>query len=242
MVRVVACFPGSSAGARHQQRHEGHADNLWRSRGCAARKRCGGRGVCAGPGLPGQARDEHVQHCSTTARTVPRTMCAANYLDGSGSYTNASSTGPFVIASAADAFNDKLAFVATAAFMPLLERRIALETRNALLEYRRTSPCRCYPWADWNADGASDSGTSRGRIPVKNALPHNWPAGVLPSYFASNDWARVIHYVVGRNALEDTGRACATCSDATLSIDGTNGTDALLLTPDSPPAPRRARR
>ena len=90
-----------------------------------------------GPVMPGQARDGHVQHCSTTARSVPRTMCAANYLDGSGSYTNASSAGPFVIASAADAFNDKLAFVATASFMPLLERRIALETRNALLEYRR---------------------------------------------------------------------------------------------------------
>jgi hypothetical protein len=62
-------------------------------------------------------------------------------------------------------------------------------------------------------------------------LPHAWPAGVLPSYFVSNDWGRVIHYAVARSALEDTGRACATCSDATLSIDGTNGTDVLLLTP-----------
>ena len=41
----------------------------------------------------------------------------------------------------------------------------------------------------------------------------------------------MIHYAVARSALEDTGRACATCSDATLSIDGTNGTDVLLLTP-----------
>jgi hypothetical protein len=66
---------------------------------------------------------------------------------------------------------------------------------------------------------------------VKNALPHDWPAGMLPSYFVENNWARVIHYVAGRSALEDAGKACKTCSDPTLSIDGATGTDALLLTP-----------
>ncbi len=185
----------------------------------------------AGAAVPGQMRDEHVQPCSTTGRTVPRSMCAANYLDASGSLTNASSAGPFVVVPPADTFNDKLAFVSTAAVMPLLERRIALEARNALLEYRRTSACRCFPWADSTGDGASDNGTSRGRLPVKNALPHNWPAGVLPSYLVANDWARVIHYVVGREALEDAGRVCATCSDPTLSVDGVSGTDVLILTP-----------
>lgn len=184
-----------------------------------------------GTALAAQTRDQTAEHCSTTARTAPRTMCATNYLDASGSHTNASAAGPFVIAFSGDAFNDKLAFVATADFMPLLERRIAVEARDALLAYRRTSACRCFPWADSNGDGASDNGTSRGRVPVKNALPHDWPAGMLPSYFVENNWARVIHYVAGRSALEDAGKACKTCSDPTLSIDGATGTDALLLTP-----------
>lgn len=187
--------------------------------------------LAAGTAVPGQMRDDHVETCSTSGRTVPRKLCATNYLDASGSRTNASTSGPFVIGAPAETFNDKLAFVSTAAFMPLLERRIALEVRNALLEYRRTSACRCFPWADTTGDGASDTGKSRGRLPVKNALPHIWPAGVLPSYVLANDWARVIHYVVGRDALEDAGRACATCSESTLSIDGASGTDVVILTP-----------
>jgi hypothetical protein len=184
-----------------------------------------------GVAVTGQIRDGNVQPCITTGRTVARSLCAANYLDGSGTLTNASTAGPFVIVRAGDTFNDRLAFVSTAAFMPLIERRIALETRNALLEYRRTSACRCFPWADSNGDGTSDSGTSRGRIPVKSALPNDWPANVLPSYFISNDWARIIHYVAARDALEDRGKLCATCADATLSIDRVSGIDALLMAP-----------
>jgi hypothetical protein len=184
-----------------------------------------------GAAVSGQTRDDAAQPCSTSGRTVARTLCAANYLDAQGKLTNASSAGPFVVAPPAVSFNDKLVVVSTAAFMPLLERRVALEARDALLEYRRTAACRCFPWADSNGDGASDAGTSRGRIPVKNALPHDWPVGVLPAYVAANDWARMLHYVVARKALEGAGGACRTCSDPTLSIDGASGTDALLLTP-----------
>ena len=191
-----------------------------------------------GPALPGQTRDDTIQHCSTTGRTVPRKVCAVNYLDPSGKLTNAHPAGPFVIDSPTPSFNDKLVVVSSASIMPLLERRIALETRNALLEYRRTSPCRCFPWADSDGDGASDGGKSRGRVPVKNALPHDWPVGILPPYFAMNDWARVIHYAAGKEALEGAGKACTTCSDPTLSIDGTTGWDALLLLPGCASSPK----
>jgi hypothetical protein len=187
--------------------------------------------LAPGTALAGQMRDVTAQHCSTNGRTVAGTMCAANYLEASGGHTNASAAGPYVIAPPGDAFNDKLAFIATAAFMPLVERRIAIEVRDALLAYRRTSACRCFPWADSNGDGASDNGSSRGRVPVKSALPHDWPPGMLPSYFAENNWARVIHYVAARDALENAGTACKTCFDPALSIDGVTGADALLLTP-----------
>jgi hypothetical protein len=184
-----------------------------------------------GTALADQTRKETPQHCITSGRTLAGTMCAANYLEASGGHTNASAGGPFVIASSGDAFNDRLAFVATAAFMPLVERRIAIEMRDALLAYRRTSACRCVPWADSNGDGASDNGTSRGRVPVRTALPHDWPSGMLPSYFVENNWARVIHYAAARDALENAGKACKTCFDPSLSIDGVTGSDALLLTP-----------
>ncbi|HET7158223.1 MAG TPA: hypothetical protein VFI62_04460, partial [Burkholderiales bacterium] len=89
--------------------------------------------------------------------------------------------------------------------------------------------CACYPWADSGVDGVSDIGTNRGRIPTLSALPQNWSAGMLPSYFIANDWARVFHYAVARNALENSGALCATCVDSTLSLDGATGHDVLLI-------------
>jgi hypothetical protein len=118
----------------------------------------------------------------------------------------------------------------TADFMPLVEQRVAIEARNALIAYRAASACACYPWADSAANGVSDTGASRGRIPALAALPEAWKPGMLPSYFAPNDWARLIHYSVGRSALEGAGKSCTTCTDATLSIDGAAGYDVVLLT------------
>jgi hypothetical protein len=114
--------------------------------------------------------------------------------------------------------------------MPLVERRVALETRNALLAYRAASACGCYPWADGGADGVSDAGVSRGRVPTVTALPHAWPAGVLPPYFARNAWAKVFQYSVGRDALESGGVGCTTCAAASLTLQGVVGYDVVLAT------------
>jgi len=183
-----------------------------------------------GAALPGQVRDDVVQPCSATGRTVARANCATNYLDGTDTISNASGSGPFIVAKPQPGFNDKLAVMTTAAFIPLVERRVILEARNALLEYKRTSACRCFPWPDMNGDGVSDVGTNRGRIPARTALPDAWPAGVLPSYLSSNDWARVTHYAVARSALEQAGQSCSTCAEANLAIDGRAGHDVVLLT------------
>jgi hypothetical protein len=183
-----------------------------------------------GKSLPGQLRDDVAQTCASNARTVPRAQCAANYLDATGTFSNANGSGPFVIATAQADFNDKLAVITTAAFIPLVERRVILEARNALLEYRRTSACRCFPWPDTNGDGVSDVDSNRGRLPAKTALPHAWPAGLLPSYFLSSDWARVTQYAVASTALEQAGQSCKTCSGSTLAIDGATGHDVVLLT------------
>ena len=181
--------------------------------------------------LPGQNRSSAPAPCTSTGSTLPRTRCAVNYLDRTGTIDNASAGGPYVSAASAEIFNDKLAVIVAADIIPPLERRIALELRNALLSYRATSVCKCYPWADSGNDGASDIGTNRGRVPLSAALPDSWPSGVLPPYFAANDWGRIIYYAVGRTGLQSTGKGCTTCVDADLSIDGMPGFDVVLIAP-----------
>ncbi len=184
----------------------------------------------AGLALPGQTRDALVELCAANGKTVARTGCATHYLDAAAGINNAAAAGPYIIARPGLHYNDGLSVIVAADFMPLVEQRVALELRNALLAYRTNSACACYPWADSGADGVSDIGANRGRIPTLSALPQNWGAGVLPSYFIANDWARVFHYAVARNALENSGALCTTCVDSTLSLDGAAGHDVFLLT------------
>jgi hypothetical protein len=54
---------------------------------------------------------------------------------------------------------------------------------------------------------------------------------VLPSYFAANQWSRVLYYTAGRGALENGGKNCVTCIDESLTVDGVSGYDVVLLTP-----------
>ena len=181
--------------------------------------------------LPGQRRDTAPALCSSTGTTIARNRCATNYLDVAASINNANSSGPFVGTAAGEFFNDKIAVVTTADLMPLIEQRVALEVRNALLAYKATSACKCYPWADAGNDGVSDSGANRGRIPYAAALPDAWGAGVLPPYFVANGWARVLYYASARSALHNAGESCKTCTHASLSVDAVEGYDVVLITP-----------
>jgi hypothetical protein len=189
--------------------------------------------VVFSPGLilPGQMRDNASVLCSSTGTSLPRNRCAANYLDTAAGLSNAVGAGPYISSPAGALFNDKLAVIVAADVIPLVEQRVALELRNALLSYRSTSPCRCYPWADSGNDGVSDTGTNRGRVPHTAPLPDPWPAGALPTYFSANGWGRLIYYAVARTALQDAGKTCSTCTDPTLTIDTASGYDVVLITP-----------
>jgi len=182
-----------------------------------------------GVALGSQRRDSGVALCVTTSRNVPRNRCPTNYLDVSGASSNASAAGPYIAAAPANLYNDKVTMIVAADVMPLVERRVVMEVRNALLEYRSRAACGCYPWPDGTADGASDIGISRGRIPTQNTLPQSWPPGVLPAYFVRNEWSRGIHYAVARQALEGGGKACTTCNERNLTLDGTRGYDVVLI-------------
>ncbi|HEX2825712.1 MAG TPA: hypothetical protein VHP37_05155 [Burkholderiales bacterium] len=179
--------------------------------------------------MKGQVRDDTVELCAATGKAVSRKRCASNYLDAAAGVNNAKADGPFVAGSTADGYNDRLAVIVAADLMPLVERRVAIELRNALIAYRAQGACACYPWADAAGSGDSAAGASRGRVPVRNVLPHAWPAGALPQYFVTNDWARAVYYAAAREALEARGAACTTCAADTLALDGADGYDVMLI-------------
>ena len=183
-----------------------------------------------GGALGRQRRDASVAFCDATARNAMRTHCPSNYLDGHAEANNALAAGPFIAAPERELVNDKLAVIVAADLMPLVERRVALEMRNALLAYRAASDCACYPWPDSGGDGRSDVGTHQGRLPLLSAMPEQWRIGALPAYFAANDWARVLYYAVGREALPERGTACVACSAPSLTLDSQPGYDVVLLT------------
>lgn len=192
-----------------------------------------------GAAVGAQARDTSTAQCSTTGRHVPRDRCSANYLEGTAGFTNASAAGPYITAPVAETFNDRVAVIVTADLMPLVEQRVAMEARSALLAYKAASACACYPWAAGGLDGASEHGQNRGFIPSIGVLPDAWPQGVLPAYFRANRWGRIIRYAVARAALEDGGRACDTCRDTDLSIDETRAFELVLITPGYAERPRQ---
>ena len=182
-----------------------------------------------GIALRNQSRDDTVELCAATGKAVSRRRCVSNYLDSAAGVNNAQAAGPFIAASSVDGYNDRLATIVAADLMPLVERRVAIELRNALLAYRTSSACACYPWADSGSDGDSDVGTNRGRVPVRTALPQSWPANALPAYFVPNDWGRTIYYAAARKALESRGASCATCTADSIELDGASGYDVVLI-------------
>ena len=144
-----------------------------------------------GAATGGQVRDATTTACATTGTAIPRTLCAANYLDATAAADNAAPppavpTQPvtFIAADATDTFNDRLLAIVTSDVIPLVERRVASDLRRTLVQYREASRngiaaispphgCNCYPWADSDHNGTSDVGQNRGRIPL-TASPHNW--------------------------------------------------------------------
>lgn len=225
-----------------------------------------------GAALGGQVRASTMAICANTGTSIARSLCAVNYLESIATADNASASGPYISARPGASFNDRLIVLRTADLMPLVERRVAADLRQVLVQYRDRSGdailaggCNCYPWADNDKNGTSDTGNNRGRIPL-TALPHNWgtvltdsatgiayPAlPTLPPYFQVNGWANVVYYAVGRNALENFGlapTACTTCTVdpaappptlllGTLSLNDTIGHAVVLITPGSAGASR----
>ncbi len=200
-----------------------------------------------GPALGTQSRDPATALCPTTGTTIAQNRCAANYLEASAGVNNAVTNGPFIVGRLRDPnyrnYNDRVLLIATPEFMPAVEMRVARELKSLLAGYRANSICGCYPWADsfGAADGVSDAGVNRGRLPL-TALPEDWAQGTipaLPSWVGNNNWYNVIYYSVAKLNSQEFAVAgplvsCTTCVDNTLSVNGVAGVSALLFTPGTP--------
>jgi hypothetical protein len=170
--------------------------------------------------------------------TRTRDQCPSNYLDLTGSMSNATSaTGPFIAGAISGSFNDRLVYLEAAEVIPLVEMRVSKELQGLLTEYRVKSICQCYPWADtWPySGGIADVSQNRGRFPTE-PVPELWGSGAIPSlpdWLGDNNWHNLFWYSVSRQASADpTG--CRTCStNPTLTV-GSVKVAALFFTPGTP--------
>lgn len=139
--------------------------------------------------------------CTSTGTTVVQNLCANNYLES----TNWRNSGPFLMALNTPnpgTFNDQVQSLTTADIMPLVEQRVGKDVIALLKQYKTTSTCNCFPWADSDAarDGSSNSSNRYGALPLVTALPENWGSGAIPAvpvYLTQNDWWSVLYYAVG---------------------------------------------
>jgi len=178
-----------------------------------------------GASLGAQIRDAALALCPTTGTTIARNQCAANYLETAATVNNATTNGPYISAQRSDSFNDRLLLVTTADLMPTVERRVAREILARLQDYRNLSACGCYPWAANDFDDDSIVGTTRGGVPIENALPETWGSlGILvPPWLSINEWGDKFYYAV---APAET----ATPTAGTLTVDVVSK-NVVLITP-----------
>lgn len=180
----------------------------------------------------------------TQVRDAANENNVANYLEG----VNATGGTTFTTGAASTTFNDRLLVITTADLMPVVEQRVAREMISILQSYKTATAALgynggtgVYPWADIS-DGDSNTGLNRGRLPCGSATPEDWgpPMPTLPNWLTNgcplSSWSAVIYYTAAKNRL-DAG--CATCTAATLSVDGAAGTDLVLLTPGAASASPR---
>jgi hypothetical protein len=173
-----------------------------------------------GKALAGQAR---------TPPLGPATICggnnvAANYLEGN----NAVAGTAYLFPNSSETANDRLQLVSTTDVMTVVEQRAAREILQLLAAYRSGSSCNCYPWADSNFNGSSNSGTRYGGIPLLTASPESWSsaAGTNPAgtWLGTNQWFRTIYYAVSQRDA-DGGSA----GDPRFTVDTTTNVRVVIL-------------
>lgn len=212
----------------------------------------------AGAPFTNQARTTAVSLCATTSTSIAGNICAANYLESSSGRNNATNAGPYIADRASATFNDQIAYITTADFVPKIEDRIAAMLTRTLNNYYVINGY--YPYAAHYPDIAlSDglncaAGRSSGRLPLFIAVgPHlpetlcvgvaDWqPVGNpngLPAWFTTNQWTAAIHYVVGTAYAKGGSHVCGSLGSC-LNVDGDSTVQAVFILPGIP-APTQSR-
>ena len=180
----------------------------------------------AGPPLAGQDR-------------VAGANSAANYLDASGPWNNASAPGPFVSgplknASGEIVVNDQVMALTTRELIGAAEQRALSEAQSALAVFALAHGGK-YP-NPAKADDAiclskianiksNNTCANIGSNACFGRLPEDAPAATLAPWFLRNGWGRVLSYAVNKNSVVDpTGAECST----SLNVDGAAKAYVLL--------------
>lgn len=217
-----------------------------------------------GQALAGQNRDPNTTAACTTSPSspVPLNRCAANYLEtGLGNRNNATTNGPFIAGSRSDSYNDRVVYITTPEFIPIVEQRAAKELKSALQKYYDANAHFPFAAAFNDTNGNCKRGERRGRVPAAAGDcvgMSNWVTGatrLLPDWFVNNQWWRVMYYAVSpdygrlgagsdsghdadkdKDKDKDKGRhnSSLDCSGGCLTVDGKTGISALFFTPGTP--------
>ena len=209
----------------------------------------------AGAPVVNQTRTSAISLCATTSTTIANNTCAANYLEASSGRDNATNSGPYIADRSTASFNDQIAFVITADFIPRVEDRIVAILTRTLNNYYATNGYYPYSakYSDFLLPGGLPTGlncvngTYSGRLPLNIAAspfsgtpcaaladwqPVGDPNG-LPAWFTANQWDAAIHYAIGKAYAKGGTKVCAMIGDC-LTVDGDPAVQAVFIMPGIP--------
>jgi hypothetical protein len=203
----------------------------------------------AGSILPAQERSTAIRQCAATATTRQANLCPSNYLEALGVANNALPSGPFTQSAATASFNDKIAYIQTAEFIPQIEDRIAINLERTLRAYYRTNGY--FPFAANYADLTTRNivtnancslNTFSGRVPqtigptTTCTTLATWPTAsleLLPAWFLSNNWNTNTYYAVAKQFAKGGTQRCENPGDC-LTVGSDSNVEALFILPGIP--------
>ena len=204
----------------------------------------------AGAPTSSQNRTSTTMVCATTATSIAGNSCATNYLDSDFGRNNATNSGPYIAGTSNANFNDQIAYITTADFIPKIEDRIATFLTRSLKSYYVANGY--YPYSTTYSDISFPNrlncanGTYSGRLPVFIAASpygppvapciglQEWPGvGIpnsLPTWFSENQWSVAIHYKIGKAFEKGGSKVCSALGDC-LTVNGDSAVQAMLILP-----------
>lgn len=209
-----------------------------------------------GQALGSQNRDPNATAACTTSSSSPVALnrCAANYLETSAGTNNATTNGPFINGQRSNSYNDRVIYITTPEFIPIVEQRVAGELKTILQAYytnsSQTAPYFPFAAAYDDTSGNCALDLRRGRVPSRiTAAPNSpniicgdgttglaeWPVcplpNCLPDWFRNNQWYKVMYYSVAPGYVKG---GTNNCTGGCLTVGSNASVPALFFMPGTP--------